>query len=100
MEYNEYEYDPIADREELGEEENYWNNNYSSAIQDIFRRKHKYPPMRHNDMHDDDVRETGFLDWEAEEEISEAAGEREDKAEFISEKKRKMAKQKKKHTDL
>lgn len=96
--YNEYELDPIADGEELGEEENYWNSNYSSAIRDIFKRKHKYAPIQYSDE-EDDIKETGFLDWEEEEQRSEAAGEREDRAEFMSEKKRKLAKQKKKMQD-
>lgn len=89
---NEYELDPVADNEELGEEERFWNNNYSSAIQNLFKRKHNYPPMQYSD--EEDVKETGFLDWEEEENISEAVARREDREEFLSEKKRKLLKQK------
>lgn len=72
----------------------YWNNNYSSAIQSIFKRKRNYPPIQYSDDDGDDVKETGFLDWEMEEQISEEAGSREDRADLISEKKRKLLKQK------
>eukprot|EP00026_Physarum_polycephalum_P006039 Phypoly_transcript_06079.p2 GENE.Phypoly_transcript_06079~~Phypoly_transcript_06079.p2 ORF type:complete len:187 (+),score=39.98 Phypoly_transcript_06079:1147-1707(+) len=92
-ERNEYEPDPIADTEELGPEEKYWNNNYSSAIQNLFPRKHYSLP---NNINEDDVLEVGFLDWEEEEAQSELAGMREDKVELLREKKRKLQKQKRK----
>jgi len=92
--HNEYEYDPVADNEELGDEERFWNNNYSSEIQSLFRRKHSYPPIQYSD--EEDVKESRFLDCEEEEEITEAVAEREDRMEFIKEKKRKLLKQQRK----
>jgi SPT2 chromatin protein len=90
---NEYEPDPVADGVELGLAEEYYDHNYSSIIQNMFKRKHRHPTFSDYDDNDEVV-ESRFLDWEEEEEQSEVAGMREDKEELMREKKRKLLKQK------